>query len=39
VMLDLGSVVVAGPPDQVRHDVRVVQAYLGAPSERPEGDA
>ena len=39
VMLDLGSVVVEGTPDEVRHDVRVVQAYLGTPSERPEPGA
>lgn len=36
VMLDLGSVVVEGTPEEVRHDVRVVQAYLGTPTERPE---
>ena len=36
VMLDLGSVVVEGAPDEVRHDVRVVQAYLGTPTERRE---
>ena len=36
VMLDLGSVVVAGTPEEVRHDVRVVQAYLGTPTEQLE---
>jgi ABC-type branched-subunit amino acid transport system ATPase component len=36
VMLDLGSVVVEGLPEEVRHDVRVVQAYLGAPTERAD---
>ena len=36
VMLDLGSVVVAGTPEEVRHDARVVQAYLGTPTEQPE---
>ena len=36
VMLDLGSVVVEGLPQEVRHDVRVVQAYLGTPTERAD---
>jgi len=31
LVLDYGAIVVEGPPEQVRSDPRVIEAYLGAP--------
>jgi branched-chain amino acid transport system ATP-binding protein len=33
IVLDQGSVLVEGTPDQVRGDDRVIDAYLGGPGE------
>lgn len=39
-VLSLGSTLVSGPPEQIRHDPRVIESYLGAPAQghgRPAG--
>jgi sulfate-transporting ATPase len=34
-VLASGATVMSGPPDEVRHDRRVIEVYLGAPSDQP----
>jgi ABC-type branched-subunit amino acid transport system ATPase component len=39
-VLDSGAVVASGPPDIIRTDKRVLDAYLGAEiEEEPDGDS
>jgi ABC-type branched-subunit amino acid transport system ATPase component len=38
-VLDYGNAVVSGPPDMIRNDRRVLDAYLGAAEEDDDSSA
>jgi ABC-type branched-subunit amino acid transport system ATPase component len=38
-VLDYGNAVVSGPPDVIRNDPRVLDAYLGTAEEDDDGSA